>query len=69
MDGPHWAGVVPLSSTWGEPITAADLRVDAPVPSAVTALVCTPGPRRVRATTADGYLHRVDGGDGGGGGS
>lgn len=37
--------------------------------SAVTALVCTPGHRRVLATTADGYLHRVDGGDGGGGGS
>lgn len=25
MDGPHWAGVVPLTTTWGEAITASDL--------------------------------------------
>ena len=30
--GPHWAGVVPLTSTWGEPIDAADLN-DGIVPS------------------------------------
>lgn len=35
MDGPHWAGVVPLTSTWGEPITASDLRVSAEVPNSV----------------------------------
>lgn len=38
MDGPHWAGVVPLITTWGTPYTAADLRSDAPAPSAVAAL-------------------------------
>ena len=37
-DGPHWAGVVPLDTTWGTPFTAADLRVDAPVPYVVQAL-------------------------------
>lgn len=41
VDGPHWAGVVPLASTWGAPITAADLRSDAPVPDAVAALCDT----------------------------
>ena len=36
--GPHWAGVVPLTSTWGDPINSADL-ADGIVPSvAVTAL-------------------------------
>jgi nitroimidazol reductase NimA-like FMN-containing flavoprotein (pyridoxamine 5'-phosphate oxidase superfamily) len=38
MDGPHWAGVVPLTATWGAPVPATDLH-DAPdVPVAVTAL-------------------------------
>ncbi|MGA9279449.1 pyridoxamine 5'-phosphate oxidase family protein [Ilumatobacter sp.] len=38
MDGPHWAGLVPLGTRWGEPTTAADLRCDAAVPDAVSAL-------------------------------
>lgn len=38
MNGPHWAGVVPLTSSWGEPTTAADLRADTPVPAAVRGL-------------------------------
>lgn len=38
MDGPHWAGVVPLTSTWGSPITTSDLRVEAQIPRAVGAL-------------------------------
>lgn len=38
MDGPHWAGVVPLTSTWGSPITTSDLRADARVPIALEAL-------------------------------
>ncbi|WP_040493715.1 pyridoxamine 5'-phosphate oxidase family protein [Ilumatobacter nonamiensis] len=38
LDGPHWAGVVPLSSRWGAPLPAADLRSRAPIPSAVAQL-------------------------------
>ena len=40
--GPHWAGVVPLTSTWGEPIPAPDLGDQAaPMPEAVAALIDT----------------------------
>jgi len=38
LDGPHWSGIVPLRTTWGEPYPAADLRVDAPVPTPVADL-------------------------------
>lgn len=38
MDAPHWAGVVPLTSTWGTPVTAADVRSGAAIPEALTAL-------------------------------
>ncbi len=38
MDGPHWAGVVPLTSTWGEAVSAADLRGTPEVPAAVADL-------------------------------
>lgn len=38
MDGPHWAGVVPLTSSWGTPIPASDLRGAPTIPAAVTAL-------------------------------
>lgn len=41
MEGPHWAGVVPLTSTWGEPEPAADLHGTPPIPPAVTALYGT----------------------------
>lgn len=42
LDGPHWAGVVPLSSTWGEPIPAPDLGMQAgPMPDAVAGLIDT----------------------------
>ncbi len=41
MDGPHWAGVVPMSTTWGTPVPNADLRVDAPVPDSVSAMAET----------------------------
>lgn len=41
MDGPHWAGLVPLTSTWGEPVAAGDLRTDAPVPPGVRAIAGT----------------------------
>lgn len=33
MDLPYWAGVVPLATVPGAPVTATDLRVDAPVPA------------------------------------
>ena len=41
MDGPHWAGVVPLETRWGTPYPAADLRVAAPVPGGVEAIAGT----------------------------
>ncbi len=41
LDGPHWAGVVPLTTTWGTPYAAADLRGAPPIPAAVTALAGT----------------------------
>lgn len=44
MDGPHWAGVVPLVTTWGEPTAAADLRGDRPVPRSIDALAGTDAP-------------------------
>lgn len=38
MGGPHWAGVVPLTSTWGEPVSASDLVEGIDVPDAVADL-------------------------------
>jgi len=38
LAGPHWAGVVPLVTTWGAPTSAADLEGDRSVPQAVAAL-------------------------------
>lgn len=38
MDGPHWAGVVALTSTWGEPQAASDLIDGVGVPAAVAQL-------------------------------
>ena len=38
LDGPHWAGLVPLTSTWGSPTSAADLRGAPAVPPSVSAL-------------------------------
>lgn len=38
MERPHWAGVLPLTSTWGDPIAAADLGGDPPVPNGVADL-------------------------------
>lgn len=36
--GPHWAGVVPLTTTWGAPVASQDLRPGIAIPDAVTAL-------------------------------
>ena len=41
IDGPHWAGVLPLSSVWGEIVPSADLGAGIEVPAAVSALVNT----------------------------
>ena len=41
MAGPHWAGVVPLTSTWGQPIPAADLRGSPATPDAILAITNT----------------------------
>ena len=38
MDGPHWAGVVPLTSTWGEPVEDRNQRGNPEVPTAVASL-------------------------------
>lgn len=38
LEGPHWAGVVPLTSTWGDPVSADDLFGAPDVPAAVTSL-------------------------------
>ena len=38
MDGPYWAGIVPLRSTWGAPYAAADLCDGAVMPASVAAL-------------------------------
>ena len=36
LDRPVWAGTVPLQRTWGVPVPAPDLRVEAPVPGYVS---------------------------------
>ncbi len=41
IEGPCWAGVVPLTTTWGDTINSADLRAGIEPPPAVTALVGT----------------------------
>jgi uncharacterized protein len=41
LDGPHWAGVVPLETRWGRPDAARDLRGNPPVPPGVAALAGT----------------------------
>jgi len=38
ISGPHWAGVVPINTTWGAPIPAQDLTPGIEVPAAVTSL-------------------------------
>ena len=42
MHGPHWAGVVPVETTWGRPRTAADLDPGIEPPAAVVALAGRP---------------------------
>jgi hypothetical protein len=41
LDGPHWAGVVPLKISWGEPYAAADLADGIDMPAAVADLANT----------------------------
>jgi nitroimidazol reductase NimA-like FMN-containing flavoprotein (pyridoxamine 5'-phosphate oxidase superfamily) len=42
LDGPHWAGVVPITTTWGTPTSAGDLAGDIQIPANVVALAGTP---------------------------
>lgn len=37
VDGPHWAGTVPLGQVWGRPAAAADLRAGIAAPASVVA--------------------------------
>lgn len=41
LTGPHWSGVVPLHSVWGDPQSAADLIDGIDVPAGVTGLTGT----------------------------
>ena len=38
VDGPHWAGHVPLRTTWEAPVDAGDLPAGTPVPDGIAAL-------------------------------
>jgi hypothetical protein len=38
LDGPHWAGRVPIVTTWGHPVPAADLATGVEVPSAIASM-------------------------------
>jgi uncharacterized protein len=38
LDGPHWAGQVPIRSTWEAPVDSPDLPVGVPVPAGIAAL-------------------------------
>ncbi len=38
LDGPHWAGLVPIEARWATPTSAADLKAGIDVPAAVAAL-------------------------------
>lgn len=46
LHGPHWAGVVPLTATWGDASPAADLAGSIAVPDAVAMLEGTDAHRR-----------------------
>jgi nitroimidazol reductase NimA-like FMN-containing flavoprotein (pyridoxamine 5'-phosphate oxidase superfamily) len=41
LDGPHWAGTIPISTVWEAPVGADDLRPGIEVPPAVAALAGT----------------------------
>ena len=38
LDGPHWAGQVPIRSVWDPPVPSADLPAGIPVPDGIAAL-------------------------------
>jgi uncharacterized protein len=38
LDGPHWAGHVPLTTTWEPPVDSGDLPTGIPVPEGIAAL-------------------------------
>ncbi|MGI9051622.1 MAG: pyridoxamine 5'-phosphate oxidase family protein [Ilumatobacteraceae bacterium] len=42
LDGPHWAGHVPVRSTWERPVSSADLPAGVEVPAAIATLAGRP---------------------------
>jgi nitroimidazol reductase NimA-like FMN-containing flavoprotein (pyridoxamine 5'-phosphate oxidase superfamily) len=42
LDGPHWAGRVPIVTTWGDPVPAADLATGVEVPGAIGSMAGRP---------------------------
>jgi nitroimidazol reductase NimA-like FMN-containing flavoprotein (pyridoxamine 5'-phosphate oxidase superfamily) len=42
LDGPYWAGHVPIASSWGRPIPSADLRDRVDVPTAIASMTGRP---------------------------
>jgi nitroimidazol reductase NimA-like FMN-containing flavoprotein (pyridoxamine 5'-phosphate oxidase superfamily) len=38
LDGPYWAGYVPIASSWGRPVPSADLRDGVDVPNAIASM-------------------------------
>jgi nitroimidazol reductase NimA-like FMN-containing flavoprotein (pyridoxamine 5'-phosphate oxidase superfamily) len=42
LDGPHWAGQVPLRATWDAPVDSPDLPAGVPVPPGIAALTGQP---------------------------
>ncbi len=44
LDGPHWAGHVPLTTTWQTPVDSSDLSTGIAVPAAIAALRGRPLP-------------------------
>jgi nitroimidazol reductase NimA-like FMN-containing flavoprotein (pyridoxamine 5'-phosphate oxidase superfamily) len=42
LDGPYWAGHVPISSSWGRPVPSSDLRRGVGVPAAIASMTDRP---------------------------
>jgi hypothetical protein len=42
LDGPHWAGNVPILSRWGQPVPSGDLRAGVEVPAEIATMCDRP---------------------------
>jgi hypothetical protein len=42
VDGPHWAGYVPIVTSWGDPVPAADLGASVEVPAVIASRAARP---------------------------